>query len=137
MTYRTKLMTLLVGLVVLTNGLLEYRRCEELLQREFHRKARSIVSTAAALLDPELIGAIRNSGDLKKPEYTKLRTQLQSIPDVNRQVNLATRLESATKELGLGIAVSEQTYACRTPVVPMEASRNDRDSRASRARARI
>jgi adenylate cyclase len=88
MTYRTKLMTLMVGLVVLTNGLLtivEYRRCEDLLEKEFHRKARSIVSTAAALLDPELVGAIRNTGDQRKPEYARLKTQLQKIRDSNRR----------------------------------------------------
>jgi hypothetical protein len=59
MTYRTKLMTLLLGLVVLINGLLAvatYRRSASLLEKEFHRKARSIVSTAAALLDPRLVG---------------------------------------------------------------------------------
>jgi sensor histidine kinase regulating citrate/malate metabolism len=88
MTYRTKLMTLLVGLVVLTSGLLtlvEYRRCEDLLEKEVHRKARSIVSTAASLLNPELAGAIRQTGDEKKPEYKKLRTQLQKIREFNRR----------------------------------------------------
>jgi adenylate cyclase len=88
MTYRTKLMTLLVGLVVLANGLLasaEYRRCEDLLHQEFHRKARSIVSTAAALLDPELVGAIRSRSDQAKPEYAKLQTQLHKIRDFNRR----------------------------------------------------
>jgi methyl-accepting chemotaxis protein len=88
MTYRTKLMTLMVGLVVLTNGLLtlvEYRRSEDLLEQEFHRKARSIVSTAAASLDPQLVGAIRNTGDQRKPEYAMLRTQLQKIRDFNRR----------------------------------------------------
>jgi adenylate cyclase len=88
MTYRTKLMTLLVGLVILINGLLalvEYRRCEDLLEKEFHRKARSIVSTAAALLDPELVGAIHNAGDENQPEFIRLRTQLQRIRDFNRR----------------------------------------------------
>lgn len=88
MTYRTKLMTLLLGLVVLINGLLAvatYRRSGSLLEKEFHRKARSIVSTAAALLDPRLVGAIRNAGDEKKPEYTTLRTQLRKIRDFNRR----------------------------------------------------
>jgi hypothetical protein len=88
MTYRTKLMTLLVGMVVLVNGLLalvDYRRCENLLEKEFHRKARSIVSTAAALLDPKLVGAIRNTGDENKPEYTALKTQLQKIRELNRR----------------------------------------------------
>jgi adenylate cyclase len=81
-------MTLIVGLVVLTNGLLalvEYRRFEVLLGQEFHRKARSVVSTAAGLLDPELVGAIRNPADQMKPEYTRLKTQLQSIRDANRR----------------------------------------------------
>src|SRR5690349_1319370 len=88
MTYRTKLMTLLIGLVVVTNALLtmvEYRRCEGLLEKEFHRKARSIVSTAAAVLNPQLVASIRNPGDQKTPEYAKLRGQLQKIRDFNRR----------------------------------------------------
>jgi adenylate cyclase len=88
MNYRTKLMTFLVGLVVLVNGLLavaEYRRCQELLQQELHRKARAIVSTAAALLDPELVGAIRKRGDQTKPQYSALKAQLQKIRDFNRR----------------------------------------------------
>jgi adenylate cyclase len=88
MAYRSKVMVLLVGLVVITNGLLtlvEYRRCQDMLETEFHRKARSIVSTAAALLDPKLAGAIRTPRDHAKPEYTKLKTQLQEIRDFNRR----------------------------------------------------
>jgi adenylate cyclase len=88
MTYRTKVATLLVGLVVVINGLLAvftYRRCEALLEQEFHRKARSIVSTAAALLDPELVGAVRNREDEKQPAYARLKAELQKIRDFNRR----------------------------------------------------
>ena len=88
MSYRTKLMVLIVGLVVLTNGLLaavEYRRAQELLKREFHRKARAIASTAAALLDPELIADARTASDQQKPEYRRLKLQLQKIRDLNRR----------------------------------------------------
>jgi adenylate cyclase len=88
MTYRTKLMTLLVALVVLTNTLLavvSYRRCQRLVEQEVHRKARSIVTTAAALLDPRLVGAIQKAGDEQKPQYTRLKTQLQKICEFNRR----------------------------------------------------
>lgn len=88
MRYRTKLMSLLLGLVVVINGLLalvEYRRCEDLLKKEFHRKARSIVSTAAALLDPELVRRTSIAGSEKTAEYSTLRTQLQRIRDFNRR----------------------------------------------------
>ncbi len=88
MSYRTRLTALLVGLVIVTNGLLalvEYRRCEDLLQTEFHRKARSIVSTAVALLDPNVVAAVGKPGDEKKPEFARLRTQLQEIRDYNRR----------------------------------------------------
>jgi adenylate cyclase len=88
MTYRTKLMTLLVGLVVLTNGLLavvNFHRCHTLIEQEVHRKARSIVSTAASLINPSLVGVIRQAGDEKKPEYSELRTELQKIQEFNRR----------------------------------------------------
>jgi adenylate cyclase len=88
MSYLTKLMTLLVGLAVLTNGLLalvNYRRCHALIEQEVHRKARSIVSTAAALLNPTLVEAIRQTGDEKKPEYDELRRELQKIRELNRR----------------------------------------------------
>ena len=88
MSYRTKLMALLAGLVILVNGLLAvsaYHRCQELLQQEFHRKARSIVSTAAVLLDPELVAAIRGIGDQAKPQYSILKAQLQKIRNSNRR----------------------------------------------------
>ncbi|HJU12278.1 MAG TPA: adenylate/guanylate cyclase domain-containing protein [Candidatus Binataceae bacterium] len=88
MTYRTKVIALLVGLVVITNGLLtivEYRRSEDLLKQEFHRKARSVVSTAAALLDPELVKSIRRPADQTSADYGKLKEELQKIRDFNRR----------------------------------------------------
>src|SRR5579872_4099617 len=88
MTHRSKLVVLLVGLVVFANCLLsiaEYRGCESLLQKEFHRKARAIVSTAAALLDPGLVATIRHPADQQKPDYARLRVQLQKIRDFNRR----------------------------------------------------
>lgn len=88
MTHRSKLVVLLVGLVVFTNCLLsvaEYRRCESLVKREFHRKARAIASTAAALLDPALVGTIRFPADQQKSDYARLRAQLQKIRDFNRR----------------------------------------------------
>ncbi|SRR5579875_1006484 len=87
-TYRTKVMTVLVGFVVMINGLLglaEYRRCKGLLEKEFHRKARSIASTAAALLDPELVRASSDRLGGETPAYRELRRQLQRIRDFNRR----------------------------------------------------
>jgi HAMP domain-containing protein len=78
----------IVGLVVLSNGLLaavEYRRAQALLQTEFHRKVRSIASTAAAVLDPELVAATRAASDQDKPEYRTLKIQLQNIRNLNRR----------------------------------------------------
>lgn len=45
----------------------ERSRAQDLLQSEFHRKARSIVSTVAALLDPELVAATRAASDNRTP----------------------------------------------------------------------
>ena len=43
------------------------------------------MSTAAPLLNPALVGAIRQAGDEKKPEFSELRTELQKIRDFNRR----------------------------------------------------
>src|SRR6266705_6818012 len=88
MKYRTKLFTLVVALVVITNGLLalaSHRQCDTLLHEEVHRKLRSIAATAAALLDPDLTAAIRTRNDEARPEYGLLRSQLQKIRSANQR----------------------------------------------------
>jgi hypothetical protein len=50
------------------------------------------VSTVAALLDPELVEAIRNTGDNRRTEYTRLKRQLQKGPEFQ----LSQELKSAT-----------------------------------------
>jgi adenylate cyclase len=88
MTHRTKLFVALLSLVLITNGLLaaiNYRQCESMLQAEIHRKARSIVSTAAALIDPELVQAVHARVDESGPSYQRLQRQLRAIRDMNRR----------------------------------------------------
>jgi adenylate cyclase len=88
MTYRTKLFTLLIGLVVISNGLLagaNYLECKSTLEMEMHRKSRSIVATAAALLDPELVRTIRHRVDENTPAYAKLQGELRKVRDLNRR----------------------------------------------------
>jgi adenylate cyclase len=88
MRYRTKLFIALIGLVVITNGLLasiNYLQCESLLQDEVHRKARSIASTAAALINPELVSAVQVRADENRPDYLRLEQQLRQIRDLNRR----------------------------------------------------
>jgi len=88
MTHRTKLFVALLSLVVVTNGLLaaiNYMQCESTLQAEIHRKARSIVSTAAALIDPELVQAVHARADENGPSYQLLQRQLRAIRDMNRR----------------------------------------------------
>jgi len=70
---------------------------------------------------------VGNSGSEDHMEYT-------AIGDT---VNLAARLESASKELGLDILVSESNLCGHTSIVPMEASRNVRNSRTDRTCARL
>ncbi|MBV8454313.1 MAG: hypothetical protein JOZ29_18875, partial [Deltaproteobacteria bacterium] len=88
MTYRTKLFTLLIGLVVISNGLLagaNYHECKSALESEIHRKSRSIAATAAALLDPELVRTIRRRDDETTPAYAKLQGELRKVRDLNRR----------------------------------------------------
>jgi len=88
MTYRTKLFTLLIGLVVISNGLLagaNYFECKAALENEIHRKARSIAATAAALLDPELVRTIRRRDDETSPAYAKLQGELRKVRELNRR----------------------------------------------------
>jgi adenylate cyclase len=88
MTYRTKLFTSLIGLVVFSNGLLasaNYLECKSTLEVEIHRKTHSIAATAAALLDPDLVKAISRREDEATPQFAKLRTQLRKIREVNRR----------------------------------------------------
>jgi hypothetical protein len=88
MTYRTKLFAMLLALVAATGGLLtwaNYVKSTGLLQEEVHRKARSIASTAATLLDPDVIKAIRGRSDETRAEYAQLRAQLRAVRDANRR----------------------------------------------------
>lgn len=88
MTYRRKLFTLLIGLVVISNGLLagaDYLECKSALEMEIHRKSRSIAATAAALLDPELVRTVRRRSDETTPAYAKLQSELRKVRDLNRR----------------------------------------------------
>lgn len=88
MTYRTKLFAMLLALVAATGGLLtwtNYVKSNGLLQQEVHRKARSIASTTATLLDPDVIKAIRGRSDETLAEYAQLRAQLRAVRDANRR----------------------------------------------------
>jgi adenylate cyclase len=88
MTHRTKLLILLIGLVAISNGLLaavNHMMANALLQREIHRKARSIATTASVLLDPEIVKMVRQRGDEDRPEYARVQAQLRQIRDSNRR----------------------------------------------------
>jgi len=88
MTFRTKVFTLLIGLMVISNGLLagaNYLECKSTLEMEIHRKSRSIAATAAALLDPELVRTIRRRDDETTPAYAKLQSELRKVRDLNRR----------------------------------------------------
>src|SRR5713226_2287407 len=88
MTYRTKLFAMLLALVAVTGGLLtwaNYVKSTGLLQEDVHRKARSIASTTAALLDPDAIKALRGRSDETRAEYAQLRAQLRAVRDANRR----------------------------------------------------
>lgn len=94
MTYRLKVFSLLIALVVISSAILalvNYRECNSMLKVEIHRKARSIAATAAALLDPGLVGAIRQRGDESRPEYAQLLAKLRKIRDYNRRRDVWTQ----------------------------------------------
>jgi hypothetical protein len=83
-----KLFILIIGLVIVSNGVLaatNYLQCNSMLKTEVHRKARSIASTVAALIDSELVKAIQRRTDEVRPEYARLRAQLRSVRDRNRR----------------------------------------------------
>jgi adenylate cyclase len=88
MSYRTKLLLMLITLVIASNGLLaavNYRQCDSILKQEIHRKARSIASTTAALLDPEIVKKVHRRDDEQSSEYAELQMQLRHIRDLNRR----------------------------------------------------
>jgi adenylate cyclase len=88
MTYRRKLLILLLGLIVITNGvvaLANFRRCNRMLETEVHRKARAVASTTAALIDPVMIEATRARADESRPSYRQLVTTLRTVRDANRR----------------------------------------------------
>jgi hypothetical protein len=91
MTYRMKLFILIIGLVIVSNGVLaatNYLQCNSMLETEVHRKARSIASTVAALIDPELVKAVQQRTDEVRPEYARLRAQLLGVRDRNRRTDV-------------------------------------------------
>jgi adenylate cyclase len=93
MTYRLKVFSLLIALVVISSTILawvNYRECNTVLKVEIHRKARSIAATAAALLDPGLVAAIRQRNDESRPEYAQLLAKLRKIRDYNRRGDVWT-----------------------------------------------
>jgi adenylate cyclase len=88
MTYRAKLFAMLLALVAGAGGLLtwaNYAKSTGLLQQEVHRKARSIASTTAILLDPDVIRTIRDRSDEASTEYNRIRAQLRAVRDANRR----------------------------------------------------
>jgi adenylate cyclase len=88
MSYRTKLTVALLLLVVVTNGLLgfaSYRRSNALLEIEIHRKFRSIAESAAVLLNPADVQVLRAPAAESRPEYGRLREQLQRVRNANRR----------------------------------------------------
>ena len=88
MTYRMKLFILVLTLVVISNGLCaigNYRRADDLLRAEVHRKTRAIANSAAAMLDGDKIALLRARADEARPEYAELRAQLRKVRDANRR----------------------------------------------------
>src|SRR5260370_16725085 len=87
MGYRTKLFTLLICLVVISNGLLasaNYLEFKSTLQMEIHRKSRAIAATIAGLLNPEMVESIRHHADETTPVYANLQSELRKGRDRNR-----------------------------------------------------
>jgi adenylate cyclase len=90
MTYRAKLLILLASLVVISNGLLasaDYFSSKSTLETEIHRKSRSIATTAAALLNPEIVKTIRRREDENTLAYASLQNELRKVRDNNRRMD--------------------------------------------------
>lgn len=88
MRYRTKLTILIVGGMLLSNGLLFaflYSRARQLLMEEQRSKVLSIASTTAALLDPENHKQISQRDDEKLPAYQQAERRLRAARNANRR----------------------------------------------------
>jgi adenylate cyclase len=88
MTYRMKLFVVLGSLVVISNGLIasaNYRRCNQMLHAEVHRKARAIASTIATLVPAAAVAAIDTRSAESRPEYAQMLAMLRAVRAANRR----------------------------------------------------
>ena len=88
MRYRTKLTILIVGGVLVSNGLLFaflFTRARGLLLEEQRSKVLSIAATAAAMLDGDAHKQLRGRADEGSPAYRELERKLRAARDANRR----------------------------------------------------
>ena len=88
MKYKTKLTLTLVGLALITNGLLiaaYYHDASKHLRQQMNAKALSIAVTAAAAINGNELEKLQKPSDMNSPIYKKYETFLRKIRDGNRR----------------------------------------------------
>src|SRR5687768_13106832 len=88
MRYRTRLTLMIVGGVMLSNGLLfalVYTRSRDMLMDEVRSKVMSIAATAAALIDGDEHATLRSRDDERTPAFARVEQQLRKARDANRR----------------------------------------------------
>jgi adenylate cyclase len=88
MKYQTKLFLVLIGLTLITNGLLitiYYHDSSKHLRRQMDAKALSIAEAAAATIDGDELEQLNNTRDMNSPLYKKYEMMLRKIRNANRR----------------------------------------------------
>ncbi|MEA3207047.1 MAG: adenylate cyclase [Chthoniobacter sp.] len=94
MTYRTKVLLLLMATVVVATGLSTGLLCwyfERVLRDQVGSQVLTMAATTAALMDGELHKAIKAPGDETSPPYITLRDQMRRARDANRRDDFMVR----------------------------------------------
>lgn len=94
MRFRNKLLLILVGLALLSNGVLvlvSVYFSRELMNQRIRSQVLSIASGAARLVDASAHEKIRAPGDIDTPEYAQIEALLRSIRDANRREDIHVR----------------------------------------------
>ncbi|MCK6478268.1 MAG: SpoIIE family protein phosphatase, partial [Phycisphaerales bacterium] len=94
MKFRNKLMIIMVGMALLSNGVLvavTTFQSRTLLLNEIRSKVLSIASTTASQVDPEIHERIRTEDDIDGDDYVRLEALFRRIRDANRREDTNVR----------------------------------------------
>lgn len=103
MKFRVKLMVLMVGLAIISNGVLlsvTTLRSRALLLEEIQSKVMSISSTAAKLVDAQQHESIKAAPDADTEAYVALEKLLRSVRDANRRDDVHVKFVYTLRPVG-------------------------------------